>query len=133
MRIAAPALLLALALGCAEEPPPPASEDPPTPADVERSADELEPPEEPPDPVEVSGGFAAGQHSRAMRLREEEPERAAEMLGGACDRGFAPSCLALADMLEGGEGVDPDPDRARGLLEQACFDGSTAACDRLGH
>lgn len=60
--------------------------------------------------------------------------RAARMLEGSCDRGFSASCVALADLLErGAEGVDPDLDRAHGLLEQACFDGSTSACDRLGH
>lgn len=125
------ACLLVLA-GCAEEPPPEPAPAPTEAPESVRSAEELEP-AEPLDPVETSGGFHGARHQEASRIRQTEPARAARLYEGACDRGFAPSCLALADMLEAGEGVDADPDRARGLREQACMEGSTLACDRLGH
>lgn len=98
--------------------------------DVERSPDETEPADPPPS-IEQTGAPVAALHARAMR--EPDPEVAAQLFEQACDRAFAPSCIALADRLEGGEGVEPDPSRARGLLEQACMEGSTIACDRLGH
>jgi len=73
----------------------------------------------------------AALHEQA--LRTDDAARSAAMLEQACDRAFAPSCVALADRYESGEGVEPDPERAAQLLEQACMDGSTLACDRLGH
>lgn len=132
MRLLATAVCV-LFLGCAEEAEP-AVEPPP----VERSIDELSPPPSPVDPVEVSTGFVAALHAEALRVRdgrgvERDPARAAQMLERACDRGFAPSCIALSDMVEAGDGVAADADRARSLLEQACASGSTDACDRLGH
>ena len=73
------------------------------------------------------------RHQRGLSLRDSDPTEAASLFEQACDHGFAPSCLALADQLESGDGVAADPNRAEGLLEQACMDGSTMACDRLGH
>src|SRR5688572_15007111 len=43
--------------------------------------------------------------------------------------GAAPDCLVrLAEEIEA-----EDPERAHSLREEACFNGSTEACDRLGH
>lgn len=126
------ALALALGLGCSAEP---SSDDAPeAPADpsppVERSPDETEPVEPPPS-AEQTGAPVAALHEQALRI--DDAARAAAMLEQACDRAFTPSCVALADRYESGEGVEPDPARAAQLLEQACMDGSTIACDRLGH
>ena len=108
----------------------PAASGEPTAAPVERSADEREPVEASPS-VEQTGAPAAALHQRA--LREPDPARAAQMFERACERSFAPACVAFADVLEAGDGLATDPERARVVLEQACLDGSTIACDRLGH
>jgi hypothetical protein len=129
MRSGALVLTTLLVSACATEAAPsvpPAVEAPP----VERSPEENEPVEPVPS-IETTTGVVAGLHQAA--LTEADPESAAQMLEQACDRGFAPSCIALADRFESGDGVQADPERARGLLEQACMDGSTIACDRLGH
>lgn len=138
MRRATPVTLapLLLALACSDpgatRPTP--SDPAPTPPDIGRSPDEAAATDEPPPTTELSGGTLAAQHTAAVRLLDTEPARAAAMLETGCDRGFAASCVALADLLErGAPGVDADLDRANGLYEQACFDGSTIACDRLGH
>ncbi len=99
-------------------------------APIERSPEENEPVELAPS-VELTGASAAALHRRA--LREADPARAAEMFERACDSSFTPACIAFADVLEAGDGLSPDPERARVVLEQACLDGSTIACDRLGH
>lgn len=136
MRWAGIGLCLLMFLGCGTEagaPTDPAPFDPaePVPAPtVERSPDEDEP-FEAPSAIEQSTGFVAALHQQA--LRESDPGRAAQMLERACDDGFVPSCLAFADRLEAGEGVDPNPERAAELVEQACAEGSTLACDRMGH
>ena len=132
MRVLPLALGLVFLSGCSPDTGDASREPAPLPA-LERSTDELEPADPPPS-AEASGGFTAAAHEQALRLRANEPARAVEMLEGGCDRGFAPSCLALADMLEAGRGVEADPEAARAVLEQACFSTeSTEACDRLGH
>ena len=87
-------------------------------------------PSSPPEPTVTPEGPAtsAGQPPPA-----EAPSPEAERLQTACDDGDARACVTLADRLEAGDGVSPDPARAHGLLEQACQSGSTLACDRLGH
>ena len=131
MRISALVLGGLLVAGCAGEEPPPTPEaaDAP-PAPVERSPEEDEP-FEPPPSIEMTGGAVAAMHQAA--LREADPAAAARMFEQGCDSGFTPSCLAFADRLESGEGVEPDAERARALVEEACEGGSTIACDRLGH
>ena len=119
------ALLVLVACGTEEAPVSPEPFEP-----VERSPEETLPVEPAPS-VEVTGAPVAALHEQA--LRHEDPAAGASMLEQACDRGFAASCVALADRYESGEGVDPDPEHARALLEGACLDGSTIACDRLGH
>lgn len=126
---------LLLVVGCAE--PGEAADEAapverPAPEAVERSPDENEPVEPRPS-VELTGAVLAAHHQRALQLREGQPAEAVRLLEEACDRSHSPSCVALADMVEAGEGAPADPDRARALLEQACFDGAQAACDRLGH
>ncbi|MCA9605320.1 MAG: hypothetical protein KC619_06985 [Myxococcales bacterium] len=98
--------------------------------EVARSLDEEEPFEAPPS-AELTGAPLAGMHEQA--LRDADRARGTEMLETACDRGFEPSCLAFAERLEAGDGIEADPERARGLFEASCMAGSTFACDRLGH
>jgi len=97
---------------------------------VERSPEENEPVEPAPS-VETTGAPVAALHQRA--IAETDPAVAAQLFEQGCDRSFVPSCIAFAEALEAGDGLEPDPDRARVVLEQACMDGSTIACDRLGH
>jgi TPR repeat protein len=97
--------------------------------ELERSPDEAAPVVEPaPDSVRASGAFADAQHQEALRRLASAPAEAEQMLGQGCDRGHAPSCVSLAERLE-----PSDPERSRALYEQACAEGSTDACDRLGH
>lgn len=124
-------LSAAVVCGCgdpSETTPVEAAEAPP----VERSPEEGEAVEAAPS-VELTGAVVAAQHQQALRLRASEPARAVEMLEATCEREHSPSCIALADMVEAGEGTDADPERAEALLEQACFAGANTACDRLGH
>lgn len=116
--------LLVLAIACAE----PESAPPP----VERSPDE-QIPVEPPSAIEASGGFTEAMFAEATRRRSSAPTEAAAMFGRACDHGHTPSCMALADMLERGDGIEANAERAAALYDQACFAGSTEACDHLGH
>lgn len=131
-------LLVLLLLGCAEEAPAaePTAQEPvaaPDPVDVP-AIEEVEPSDEPAlDTTEASGAFLAARHQQGLGLRESDPAEAVSLFEQACDHGFTPSCLALADHLERGDGVEADLDRAHGLLEMACHDGSTIACDQLGH
>ena len=140
-------LLCLLSTGCAEEPTEnrasvsaPATERTtdmrpalePAPTTAERSPEDQG--AAPPLPgTALSGGFAAATFERAMRQRETEPSAARQSFENGCDRGFVPACLALADMLERGAGVEQDLGGARSAREQACMAGSTAACDALGH
>lgn len=131
-RAATLALLLA---GCgaegAVEPPDPGPESPAVePPEVERSPEENEPHEVRPS-AELTSAPLAGLHEQG--LRDPDHARGTQMLETACDRGFEPSCMAFAERLEDGDGVDADPERARGLYEASCMAGSTFACDRLGH
>lgn len=135
-----PWLLSALALGCGQppEPPPPAepAAEPATAPSAAASGDDAPDIEEDPAPTPAPAAAAespAAQHERAIGLREEAPARAAGLFEGACDRGNTASCLALADLLERGRGVDQDLARAEDLIRRACREGSTAACDRMGH
>ncbi len=97
---------------------------------IERSPDEAEPAPVAPS-IEATGAPVAALHEQG--LRDADRARGAQMLEQACDRGFAPSCLAFAERLEAGDGIEPDAERARGLFEEGCESGSTLACDRLGH
>ena len=117
-------LSLLLLTACAETVP---AE--PAPA-VERSPEEDEPVELAPS-IERSAGSLAAMHRQA--LHHADRAEAAAMLERACEAGFVPSCLALADRLEAGDGVEPDPARAAELVEMACAEGSSLACDRVGH
>ena len=119
-----------LLLGACEAPEGELSEPLEPAVEVERSPEETEP-FEPAPSVEVTGGPVAALHQQGMR--EADPAVAVERFESACDRGFTPSCLALAERLESGEGVEPDPERAAQLIEEACMSGSTLACDRMGH
>lgn len=127
-------LIGALALAaCAPEGEPEGEEetfDRPEEVAVGRSPEETEPVEPRPS-IEVTGAPIAALHERGVR----DPDRArgAQMLEQACDQGFEPSCIALAERLEAADGIAADPDRAAQLLEEACMSGSTIACDRLGH
>jgi TPR repeat protein len=113
-----------IVIGCASEPA--------APAPVERSPDE-QAEIEPPSAIEASGGFVAAMHAEASRKRREQPAQAAALFDRACEHGHTPSCIALADMLERGEGIPADLARAESLWDRACFEGSTEACDHLGH
>ena len=114
---------------CGVEPSPPTPE--PVVEAPEAAPVENDRPEEPsPAPAVPSGSEA---HTTAMRARAADPTAAVHAMEDLCDRGYAPSCVVLAEMLEAGEGVEADPARAQGALEQACMGGSTEACDRLGH
>lgn len=125
MRLALTFLLLT---ACAETTP---GEAPPVErSSVERSAEENEPVELVPSVARSTGPLAA-MHQQA--LRHGDRTEAAAMLERACDDGFVPSCLALADRLEAGDGVEPDAARAAELVEMACAEGSSLACDRMGH
>jgi uncharacterized protein len=50
----------------------------------------------------------------------------------ACDGGHAQACNNLAYRYERGEGVEPDPARARSLYQRGCDGGSAMACSNLG-
>lgn len=125
MRIGATGLAGLLTLACASEAAPTVEV-----VRAERSPDRDRAVEGPPS-VEVGGIAVAALHRQA--LADADRARGAQTLEQACERGLAPSCVAFADRLESGDGVEADPDRARGVLEQTCLDGSTLACDRLGH
>lgn len=45
-----------------------------------------------------------------------------------CDRGIASACTLVADRIERGDGVPPDPTRALGFHERACELRDPAAC-----
>jgi TPR repeat protein len=53
------------------------------------------------------------------------------MLERGCALGLADACGSLAGLLEAGDGVPADPERARNLREQACEGGDGAACITL--
>ena len=95
-----------------------------------RSPDELDPTPAPPS-EQLTGAPAAALFQAA--LRTDDPVRATRMFERACDAQVVPACIAFADALEAGGGVEADAERARVVLEQACMDGATIACDRLGH
>jgi TPR repeat protein len=128
-----PFVLVAALVGCGAEAPSPAPEG---------SRAEAEPPEAVAPGHRSAPGLADGTsddasdaeaHAAAMRARASDPAGAARSMEAGCDRGYAPSCVVFAEMLEAGEGVDADAARAEAALEQACMGGSTEACDRLGH
>jgi len=56
------------------------------------------------------------------------PVRAAELYERACEGRVGSSCLHLAQMLEVGRDLPPDPARVRDLRGRACFLGRREAC-----
>jgi TPR repeat protein len=96
-----------------------------------------EAPEREPEASEQPVGECATSESCAAAASHEErlghPERAASLYARACDLGVGQACHRLGELYRDGQGVAPDDDRAHALFEQGCRQGSSAACDALGH
>jgi TPR repeat protein len=60
------------------------------------------------------------------------PVMAAPLFTKACDRGHAPACAALAELVAAGRGVPSDAARAAALRGRACDGGVASACTALG-
>lgn len=67
----------------------------------------------------------------ASALARTDPAAAAKLLASACDGGDMAQCVALADLLERGAGIDRDLPRARALRKRACDAKHGGACSAL--
>ncbi len=69
------------------------------------------------------------------RVRAGETAAARGYFEAACEAGVAAGCVALASVLERGDGaaIARDEKRARTLYERACDGGNLEGCTRLGH
>ncbi len=64
--------------------------------------------------------FMAARDIRRDRIgRPGDPARAAELNRIGCEAGSPDACATLAEMVEAGEGVDPNAERASVLRERA--------------
>lgn len=61
-----------------------------------------------------------------------EPGLGPDALQRDCDRGRAEACQTLGFLYMGGEGAEPDSDRALALFSRACERGSAKGCHNLG-
>lgn len=70
----------------------------------------------------------AEMYRRGDRI-ERNDELAGKLYARACERGFAPGCTGLAEMLlAGGRGVPQNPGQALALFERGCRGDDAAGC-----
>jgi TPR repeat protein len=89
-------------------------------------------------PVEpVAAGQCATSEScsaeAAVEERAKHFDKAAALYERACELGLPQACHRAGELYRDGKGVAPDDARAHVLFERGCREGSTSACDALGH
>jgi hypothetical protein len=130
--------LLAAAIGCDPAAPEAVASVAP-PAEPAPAADP--PPAAPPtDPVPAeppADGQCATSESCSSEAATEERakhfDKAAALYERACELSLPQACHRAGELYRDGKGVTPDDARARALFERGCREGSTSACDALGH
>ena len=59
-------------------------------------------------------------------------DEAVRILGGTCDKGYAPACTQLGIWNESGVQMNPNRERANSYYRRGCEMGSSEGCARLG-
>lgn len=134
------AVLLRVAAGCDRVPAEPAAPIPtPEPSSPAAPAAPAKEPAitEPAEAEPVVGGACATHESCSAAASIEERakrfDKAAALYERACELGLPQACHRAGELYRDGKGVAPDEARARALFESGCREGSSAACDALGH
>ena len=113
--------------------PPPPPQAPPVPGSQAELGVQEEPSAAEPAPNDACASAESCHAAAAKEEHARHPERAVPLYTRACELGNGQACHRLGELYRDGKGVAADDGQARALFERGCVQGSTAACDELGH